>query len=539
MRITIYYMLLIAFMSALAVSAFTCYMESPMGVFQTRIYSFIVDVEGWILKISIEFSEPWIAGAESRVTVTADSLEYSVGSVLTIFRVKATVGGSSVEGYLGVFTGIGEARSVTLSIPLTGEYYSRIKAGDSVLDILSLSVEGYVEFKGGRVLFHRNFAVPVLIVSLTGHLKVSLEAPGVVKAPSTVSLLVTIFNMGESRAYNIWVNIYVNSALIYARYYDILEPGKWKVLTWSYTALDPGVYRVEVKVSYVSSEYAEYESIAVKTIYVKREVTVAIVSDEVSTQAEIPELGVKALQALVEQGGSITVKGLINPPGVYDVILEASRDLSIWTPIATLKSDSKGVFTSTVKFNVTGSTLVRVRVPETEASFEALSNIIIVYVREKLKEKVETAPLKVTMTADKASVDVAETVKLQVKVEPPVNTRVTIWLKAPGSLEWARYAELTLKDGLASIPFTPLQEGSHILKAVAEPADSYLGGESSPLTVTVTKKTAQTTTPSGLQEALEGVEAHKILIMGLIVIAGAISGLSIIAFFKRRTASSA
>lgn len=512
-------------------------MESPVGVFQTRVYSFIIDAEGWILKISIEFSEPWIAGAESRVTVTASSLEYQAGSVLSIFRVKATVGGSSAEGYLGVFMGIGEVRSVTLSIPLAGDYYSEIKAGSSVIESLSLRVEGYVKFNDDKVLFHRDFNVPVLIVSMTGHLKVSLEAPSVVKAPSAIPLRVIIVNMGESRAYNVWVNIYVNNALSYARYYSILEPGKWEVLTWSYATLDPGVYRVEVKVNYVSSEYAEYESLAVKTVYVKRETTVAIVSDEALTQAEIPGLGIKAIQALIDRGSSITVKGLINPPGVYDVILEASRDLVIWAPIATLRSDGRGFFTSTVKFNVTGFTLVRARVPESEYSFEALSNMIIVYVREKPGEKVETKPLKVAISADKNSVDVAETVKLQVKVEPPVNTRVTIWLKTPGSLEWAKYAELTLKDGLASISYTPFQEGSHILKAVAEPADSYLGNESPPLTVTVTRKAEQITTPSSFHKTPEGLEAHRTLIMGLIALIGAISGAGIIVLFRRSVSS--
>ncbi|MDM7275857.1 MAG: hypothetical protein P3X22_007090 [Thermoprotei archaeon] len=70
-----------------------------------------------------------------------------------------------------------------------------------------------------------------------------------------------------------------------------------------------------------------------------------------------------------------------------------------------------------------------------------------------------------------------------------------------------------------------------MLKAVVEPADGYLRGESPPLTVVVTKETAQTITP-----VPKGFEPGRSLIAGLILLVGAVLGLGVAVLFRRRNA---
>jgi hypothetical protein len=264
-----------------------------------------------------------------------------------------------------------------------------------VVELLLLSITGYVENATARSFFTRDLRIPAIIASPAGALKLSIDVPTSVRVGSTVTLSIAISNRGANTLYHISVSLYVNESLLDVIYHPSIEPGSSRYATVQFNPTRGGAYVLTAKARYVTQEYGPLNLTYQALVYAKTQHSITI--------------------NLATPGGEARVIGVISPPTDTRVYIEASLDALNWIPVATITPRGDGTFIAPVKTGERGYLLVRARIPETERTFESTSNIVVLenVTQTQAKPLVETRTVTYTHVITQTLVQTVQAPPLQ------------------------------------------------------------------------------------------------------------------------------
>ena len=338
--------------------------------FTYRTYRYVFLESGWVIEVTVAFWEPLVAGRSATVDLAFEVKESRQGTLISITSARISTGNVSVSSYIGLFRGAGERRSASLAIELSEPRYSKLNPGDSRIEFLTLAIEGYVGNATSRTLFMKEYRIPVLVVAPAGSLKVSVEIPWSLRVGSDASMAVVVSNRGSNTIYNVEVKVYVNSSLLDVAYYPVIEPSSSKVHVVNFKARSVGLHIVTVNCRYLTQEYGLQSLTYQSMFYVKSQHSIAI--------------------TLTSAGGATRIIGLVSPPVDTRVYVEASLDGVRWVPVANTTPGSDGLFEVTIKDVKGDIVMLRARIPETDTTFESISNVVALANTTKVEAKTIT-----------------------------------------------------------------------------------------------------------------------------------------------------
>ncbi len=368
----------LAFLAILVLATPVVALEEPM--FTYRNYGYVVVENGWVIEFRVGFREPLVPGKVATVDVVLEVKEAMEGSTLSIVSVTASTGNVSTSSYVGVFKKAGDRKSLSLSLELSEPRYAQLKPGDHVVEFLSFTIAGYVENATSRSFFTRHIKVPAIIASPAGALKLLIEAPASVEVGASISLNILLSNRGANTIYHVSLSLYVNESLLDVVYYPLIEPGSTKQISINFKPGRGGVYVLTAKARYVTQELSALNLTYQALIYAKTRHYISIAPTTVDGEARLI--------------------GVVSPVTDVKVYIEVSLDGLSWTSIATVSPGSDGMFTIPVKTGERKYVLLRARIPDTERTFESISNIVVLEntTQTQVKPPVEVRTVTYTVT---------------------------------------------------------------------------------------------------------------------------------------------
>ncbi|MCC6044279.1 MAG: hypothetical protein LM584_03220 [Desulfurococcaceae archaeon] len=383
----------LALLAILLLAAPTVALEEPR--FTYRSYGYVLVESGWVVEVRVGFWEPLVPGRVAVLDLDFEVREAVAGSKLSIVSVAASTGGVSSSSYVGVFSKVGDRRSLSLHLELSEPRYAKLRPGDQVVELLLLSITGYVENATARSFFTRDLRIPAIIASPAGALKLSIDVPTSVRVGSTATLSIVISNRGANTLYHISVSLYVNESLLDVIYHPSIEPGSSRYATVQFNPTRGGAYVLTAKARYVTQEYGPLNLTYQALVYAKTQHSITI--------------------TLATPSGEAHVIGVISPPTDTRVYIEASLDALNWIPVATITPRGDGTFIAPVKTGERGYLLVRARIPETERTFESTSNIVVLenVTQTQAKPLVETRTVTYTHVITQTLVQTVQAPPLQ------------------------------------------------------------------------------------------------------------------------------
>ncbi|MEM1541818.1 MAG: hypothetical protein QW101_06510 [Ignisphaera sp.] len=477
---------------------------------QKRSASFIITVDEWVLEFHVSFPWVWIAGSVVDIDTVFRVREVGKGG-LTIYSLRVSTGEIDVSKYVGMFSRVGEEKSITLSLPTIDPRYLFDNKSSTLID-LYIYIGGYVESYKGREFFTRNFtvrAIPVNILPSVVRLSLSVD-----KYDAIYIIDVQASNNYPNPLHNVYLMMYVNSSLYTSVFYRIMSPFNITSTRFPLPTDKQGVYIITAVINYTTSEGFVGYSIASTKIYVKG----------------VPRIILQINTSVTYVFKPVRLYGSANPVQGLKLILETSIDGIDWNRVEEISTDNEGRFSYVWIPNTSGIHLFRVRNIESELLRESLSNIVAVSV-EKVKPSI-------SFELDKEAVEVGRQVKIRVAIEPKMKTPVTILYISPKEYSWRTYTNVTTdSSGFAETIFIPTTPGEYKLKAIVKETSELYSAESSIKTLRVEETTQlqQTTIPQKPREEHAPQffvqEYRNYVVIALIIVAAVFSSLL---YFKRR-----
>jgi CARDB. len=345
---------LLALLAILVLVAPTMALEEPR--FTYRSYGYVVVEEGWVIEVRVGFWEPLVPGRVARVDVAFEVMEAVEGSTISIVSVTVSTGSVNTSSYVGVFRKAGDRRSLSLSLELSEPRYTRLRPGDHVIELLSLTIKGYIENGNGRSFFSRNLQIPAILASTPGALRLFIDVPANVRVGTNIPLYVVLSNKGANTIYHVSVSLYVNETLLDVIYYHSLEPGSTRHVNMQFKPSKGGAYVLTAKAKYITQEYGTLNLTYQALVYAKTQHQISI--------------------APAPTSGGAQIVGVVSPPTDTKIYVEVSLDGLNWAPATIVTAGGDGMFVTPV--TVEGRYMIlRARIPETEKTFESISNIVV------------------------------------------------------------------------------------------------------------------------------------------------------------------
>ncbi|MEM4441637.1 MAG: hypothetical protein QXN02_01845 [Ignisphaera sp.] len=475
---------------------------------QKRSASYIITVDDWVLEFHVSFPWIWIAGSVADIDAVFRVREVGKGS-LTIYSLRVSTGEIDVSTYVGMFSRVGEEKSVTLNLPTIDPHYLLDSKSSTLID-LYIYVSGYVESYNGREFFTENFtvrAIPINILPSVVRLSLSVD-----KYDTIYIIDVRASNDSPNPLYNVYLMMYVNSSLYTSIFYRIMLPFNTTSTRFPLYLDKQGIYIITAVINYTTSEGFVGYSIASTKIYVKG----------------VPRIILQMNTSVTYVFKPVKIYGSATPVQGLRLILENSIDGIDWNRVEEITTDSEGRFSYVWIPNTSGTYLFRVRNIESELLRESLSNIVAV--------SVERVKPSISLELDKEVVEVGRQVKIRVAIEPKVKTSVAILYISPKEDTWRIYTNvITDVNGFTETIFIPTIPGEYKLKAVVKETNELHSAESSIKILRVEEVSQQQTTVT--QEAREHTpqsfaqEYRNYIVVVLIIVAAVFSSLL---YFRRR-----
>lgn len=471
-------------------------------------YTFVIsDWHRWVIEVNISVPKICEVGSYINLIASIKVFERGEGIRLVITNLEASISNVTVSRYVGIFRNEGEAKhGILLKIPLTSSKYSSMSPSTIESDSISISLQGYVEdVNGNRNEVRYSYSIPILLISSPSILMVYMDSMSM--NPGNI-LTIEVKNFDILPLHKVSLALYINSEIYKVYNVDVIQPNESRTFR-EFLNLGPGIHTVTIKTNFTTSYGINRQHVASTQIIVKSEPKIRIYTNTSSTTFSMP----------------IDIKGYIEPRNTYGVILEYSLNGIEWASIASIESNNSGEFTYIWRPIVTGSIFLRARTLETELYREGKSNEVVL--------NIERVKPKITISSDKTELNVGDSTKILVRIEPPMRINVKMLYRVSEEDRWNTYTAFSVDEtGSASIPTQFFAKpGRYIFKAVVDETNTTRYSESNEVTIAVKVATPKTETSVAYQEPFEQQRFRNILIV-FIALAALIA--AILLFIGRR-----
>jgi hypothetical protein len=456
------------------------------------LYTFVIsDWYRWVIGVNISVPKICEVGSYINLIASIKVFERGEGTRLVITKLEASISNVTVSRYVGNFHNEGEAiYGISLKIPLTSSKYSSMPPSTIGNDNVSILLQGYVEnVNGNRNEVRYNYSIPILLITSPSILMVYIDSMSM--NPGHI-LTIEVKNFDILPLHKVSLALYINSEIYKVYNVDVIQPNESRTLR-EFLNLEPGIHTVTIKTNFTTSYGMNRQHVVSTHIIVKSEPRIRINTNTSSTLFSMP----------------IGIKGYIEPRDIYGVILEYSLNGIEWATIASIESNNSGIFTYIWRPIVAGSIFLRARTFETELYREGKSNEVVLNI-ERVKPKIVISP-------NKTELNVGDSTKISVRVEPPMRINVKMLYRVSEEDRWNTYTAFSIDEtGSASIPtqfFT--KPGRYIFKAVVDETNTTRYSESNEATITVKAATPKTETSVPYQEPFEQQRFRNILIISI------------------------
>jgi hypothetical protein len=422
----------------------------------------------WVIELDIYTPATFTLGSIANVSISMNLREKGQGSQLCITSVSLSLASISVSRYVGFLRNRGDHALIAISIPLSSTAYPQSKPGSTLIDVLKITLQGYVELaNGSRKAVSFTKTVPVNIYVPPSNVIAYMDYSYITNG---VQLIVRLQNFDVHPVYNVYLSIYVNSSQRVVQYYAVLEPQS-QTSFQQLLFLGPGLYSITAIVNYTTS-YGINKSFLTSTIII------------VPTT---PKVSIKANTTEIVFGQQISIEGFIEPKAPLGFVLEYSLNGFDWYPIASLEFSKNGSLRYAWKPSLVGTMYVRGRTIETERFREAVSNTVTIRIA-KLKPSVR-------ISTEKNLLAVGDNTRLTVTITPNTSIPIIVVYRRQGEPLWRNYTTLTMDpSGRAVIPTQFFSDpGTYIFKAIALETGFTTQSESNEIAINVQIPANQTT----------------------------------------------